>query len=140
MCEEAKRGKSVAEIFWGNKWNEIPICSDNIECLKLIWQCIDNGPHEVFIFTTIATETQFSGFENTQNLFPNSITQTQVFEFWVMETNVKNQAKHIFIRGTHAFWKLGDENWVISFNFLMIQTDSKYSSFLICLCKTSIYF
>ena len=51
-----------------------------------------------------------------------SITLTQIFEFWVMETSVKNQSKQKIFCGTHAFWKLSDENWVIWSKILVIQT------------------
>ena len=70
---------------------------------------------------TPPTENQFSVSENTQMLFPNSITQTQIFEFWVMETSTQNQTKHKIFCGTHAFWKLSDENWVISLKINVIQ-------------------
>ena len=39
-----------------------------------------------------------------------------------METSPKNQAKQDFFDGTHAFWKLNDENRVISLKIMVIQT------------------
>ena len=39
-----------------------------------------------------------------------SITLTQIFEFWVMETRVENQAKQEFFCGTHVFWELSYGN------------------------------
>ena len=69
-------------------------------------------------------ENQFSIFENTQMLFPNSITHAQIFKVWVMETSTQNQAKHKIFCGTHAFWKLSNENWVILLKISVIQTGS----------------
>ena len=50
------------------------------------------APQSPYIYVG-AIKNQFSIFENTQLLFPDFITLTQIFEFWVMETSVKNQAK-----------------------------------------------
>ena len=41
-----------------------------------------------------------------------------------METSTQNQAKHKIFCGTHMFWKLSDENWVISLKISVIQTGS----------------
>ena len=89
--------------------------------IELIWQHTGYGPYKILIFTVVAIKNQFSIFENTQFLFPVSIALTQIFEFWVMETSVKNQSKQKIFCGTHAFWKLSDENWVIWSKILVIQ-------------------
>ena len=90
-----------------------------------VWLDRDNSREWVppnWFFYNFATITHISKSENTKNLFSIFIIQTQFFEFWVMETNVKNQAKHKKFCGTHVFWKLNDKNWVISLKILVIQT------------------
>ena len=79
------------------------------------------APQSPYIYVG-AIEFPISVFENTHLLFPVSIALTQIFEFWVMETGVENQAKHKIFYRTHMFWKLGYENWVIWSKKPLIQT------------------
>ena len=69
-----------------------------------------------------ATELCISIFENTCFLFSISITLTQIFDFLVMVTMVENQSKQEFFCGTHVFWELSYENWVIWSKNTLIQT------------------
>ena len=69
-----------------------------------------------------AIELCISVFENTRFLFSISITLTWIFEFWVLETMVENQAKQEFFCETHVFWELSYENWVIWSKNTHIQT------------------
>ena len=51
-------------------------------------------------------------------MFSVSITQTQIFEFWVMKTQLKNQSKQVEFGGLHIFWVLGD----LSISYIYINT------------------
>ena len=59
-----------------------------------------------------ATENWNWIFGNSLFLFSVSIILTQIFEFWVMETSLKKQAKQDFFGGTHKFWTI--ELWKLS--------------------------
>ena len=58
-------------------------------------------------------ETQIWCFGKSKFLFPVFITQIHFFEFLVMKSKFKNLAKQHFFCGSHVFWIMGDENWVI---------------------------
>ena len=70
-----------------------------------------------------ATENWNWIFGNSLFLFSVSIILTQIFEFWVMETSLKKQAKQDFFGGTHKFWTMSYGNWVISLSFVGFQTE-----------------
>ena len=60
---------------------------------------------------------------NYRNVIENIIMETES-ENWVMETIIQNQAKQLSIYGTHLFWMMETENWVISLKTHPIQTSS----------------
>ena len=70
--------------------------------------------------------------------FPSS--KLKILSFWAMETIIQKQAKHFVICGTHSFWMMNHENWVISLSFHAIHTSSKLPFFLLWLWFSSQYF
>ena len=69
-------------------------------------------------------------------LFSIFIILTQIFEFWVMF----NQAKQDFFSGTHEFWTLNYENWVISLSFVGFQTAFFFHSYFSSSFKILVFF
>ena len=69
-------------------------------------------------------------------LFSIFIILTQIFEFWVMF----NQAKQDFFSGTHEFWTLNYENWVISLSFVGFQTTFFFHSYFSSSFKILVFF
>ena len=72
--------------------------------------------------------------------FQFSSSKLKILSFWAMETIIQKQAKHFVICGTHSFWMMNHENWVISLSFHAIQTSSKLPFFLLWLWFSSQYF
>ena len=69
-----------------------------------------NGSDEVTQFTNMPLKTEFELLKTPIFYFQFLSSLLKIFEFWVMETLLKNQAKQDFFGGTHEFWTMSYGN------------------------------
>ena len=124
---EAERGMWERGILkYLGKKNELnrSLSNGNIKGSGMIWQFTANGSHKVTIFTIMPLELSFQLLKMPIFCFWFPSLSLKIFEFWVMETTLRNQAKHNFFCGAHEIWMMDDGNWVIWLSFHVIQTSS----------------
>ena len=129
MWEEAERGTweegKVLLKIWGRNEMKQRSCNGNNSSLTLIWQCTGKGPTRSFYLPHLPLSFSFQLLKTPKSCFRFLSSKLKILSFWVMETIIQNQAKHLVIYGTHSFWMIDHENWVISLSFGAIQTSSK---------------